>query len=72
MVIVALNVVLGLSVPQIDQAAHGGGFLSGAVLGVALAQPLSRAGVRRRLPRAALVLGLGLAALAGACAWLAR
>ena len=71
-VIIALNVVLGLTVPQIDQAAHGGGFLSGAVLGVALAQPLSSAGVRRRGKRAALVLLLGLAALAAACAWLAR
>lgn len=70
--IIALNVALGFSIPQIDNAAHFGGLLSGFLLGVALAQPLSQDGVRRRGRRAAIVGAVGLAAIAAACVLLPR
>lgn len=36
-----LNLVVGMSVPQIDMAAHAGGFVGGVVCGLILSQPLS-------------------------------
>jgi rhomboid protease GluP len=36
-----LNLVIGMSVPQIDMAAHAGGFVGGVVCGLILSQPLS-------------------------------
>jgi rhomboid protease GluP len=36
-----LNLIVGMSVPQIDMAAHAGGFVGGFVCGLILSQPLS-------------------------------
>lgn len=63
---VAYNVVFGLSIPNIDMSAHGGGLvtgmLAGVVLGRDLAHPKARVG-RRILGAAAMVVLLGLAAV---------
>lgn len=61
--IIILNVIIGVAVPGIDMAAHGGGLVVGAIVGFALAQPLTPAGVKRRLPVAAAVLVASLALL---------
>ena len=36
-----LNMIVGMSVPQIDMAAHAGGFVGGVVCGLILSQPIS-------------------------------
>ena len=43
-----LNIVIGMSVPAIDMAAHIGGFVGGIVFGLMLSQPVSPAMIRRR------------------------
>src|SRR5262249_45391776 len=72
LVVIAINVAIGLSIPQVDNSAHLGGLATGVLVGAALALPLSPEGVRRRLPRAGVVLLLGLAAVAGAILLLSR
>ncbi len=60
-----LNVVLGMSMKQIDQAAHVGGFLTGALFGLVLAP-----GLRGGLARASRVMAVALAlAGVGAIGW---
>ena len=36
-----LNMIVGMSVPQIDMAAHAGGFVGGVVCGLILSQPIA-------------------------------
>jgi rhomboid protease GluP len=58
------NVVIGLSIPRIDMAAHAGGFVAGLVIGVIMSQRLDRVTASSRALRnlAATVVGLlGLA-----------
>lgn len=62
---VGLNLLIGLAVPQIDLAAHGGGLVAGILCGAALARPLD-AGTRSRVLRALVVLVLSVALLTGA------
>ena len=35
---IVVNILIGLNVPQIDMAAHAGGFLTGLLLGATLPQ----------------------------------
>jgi rhomboid protease GluP len=65
LLMVALNVWLGLSVPNIDMAAHGGGAGAGFLAGFALARPLTPRGVAGRGVRALLVAVAGVVAAAG-------
>ncbi|MDA1229872.1 MAG: rhomboid family intramembrane serine protease [Planctomycetota bacterium] len=65
-----LNLVIGMSVPQIDMAAHVGGFVGGVVCGLILSQPLSPGILTRRKFRnlitvmaAAVILPLAIVAL---------
>ncbi len=57
-VFIGFSVYMALTATGIDNAAHGGGFLAGAALGLMLGTPLDRPGTAS-WPR----LGLGLAAL---------
>ncbi len=43
-----LNLVIGMSLPQIDMAAHTGGFVAGVICGLILSQPLSQEMIARR------------------------
>ncbi len=43
-----LNLVVGMSLPQIDMAAHIGGFVAGVICGLILSQPLSQGIIARR------------------------
>ena len=43
-----LNLVVGMSLPQIDMAAHIGGFVAGVMCGLILSQPLSQGIITRR------------------------
>ena len=45
---VVLNAVVGMSIPQIDMAAHAGGFVAGILCGLILSQPLSAEIIARR------------------------
>jgi len=45
---VILNLVVGMSIPQIDMAAHAGGFAAGVLCGLILSQPLSAEIIARR------------------------
>jgi len=61
-----LNLAFGLSVPEIDMAAHTGGLVMGLLLGLLMSHPLTREGLARhgwRVALAALVGAAGLAAL---------
>jgi rhomboid protease GluP len=65
-----LNLVVGMSVPQIDMAAHAGGFIGGVICGLILSQPLSPGILARRKFRnlivvmaAAVILPLAIVAL---------
>lgn len=69
---VALNLVLGFLVPQIDQAAHLGGLVGGLLCGTALAAPLTVEALPTRRRRPLLVLPIGLAVLAAVWALLPR
>lgn len=60
-VFAALLIAAGIAVPGIDNAAHTGGLVSGALLGMALAKPLTATSPR---PRAARWLGTAGFALA--------
>ena len=51
----AYNVLYGLGMSGLDQAAHVGGLVVGFLAGLVVALPLTPAGVRKRLPMAALV-----------------
>lgn len=61
----AVTIILGLSIPGIDNAAHMGGFLGGTLAGMALARPLDPAAhlPRRRRWLAAAALALVVAVL---------
>jgi len=59
------NLLYGVAHPGIDNAAHGGGFLSGLVLGAVTAMPVdlaARARLRGRRAMAGMVVGAGLIA----------
>lgn len=65
-----LNLAVGMSVPQIDMAAHVGGFVGGTICGLILSQPLSQGILARRKFRnliavmaAAVILPLAVVAL---------
>lgn len=62
----ALMLALGFFIPAIDNAAHGGGFLAGALLGSLLARPWMPGSplARQQAPWAAAVAMLGLLAMA--------
>jgi rhomboid protease GluP len=53
------NVILGLSIPAIDMAAHLGGLVGGFLCGAVLSQPLSQVTRTRRTLRNALALAMG-------------
>ncbi|MBW3541874.1 MAG: rhomboid family intramembrane serine protease [Planctomycetes bacterium] len=61
-IVIAINVVIGMTVPQIDNAAHMGGLAAGFACGVVLSRPLDPSLKSRRWRRNVLV------ALAGAAA----
>lgn len=69
-VLIALNVVLGLLIENVDMAAHLGGLCTGLGAGLLLARPLGapRVGASREL----LTLAIGLALVAGTAALLPR
>ncbi len=70
LMLIGINVVLGLSVPQIDNAAHMGGLVLGAVGGVALDRGLRDApGLSPRRWLGVLFLAALLAPLAWAVTW---
>jgi rhomboid protease GluP len=56
---VGYNLLFGLMVPQIDNAAHIGGLVTGFVCGLVLNQPLERASVAKRPARNVLAAMLG-------------
>ena len=58
---VVVNLVLGFSIPGIDQAAHIGGLLSGFLAGLLVAPTLTRDGPVRPYVRYGLALMLGVA-----------
>ena len=62
---VVLNVILGLSVPWIDMAAHLGGLVAGFLCGLVLSFPITPDGVARRNLRAAVVAMVGTVITAG-------
>jgi membrane associated rhomboid family serine protease len=65
LVILGINLLFGLAVPNIDLWAHGGGFVSGALLGMALdRRPAAAGGQLVRLVGALIVVGLALALVA--------
>jgi rhomboid protease GluP len=55
-----INLLIGALVPMIDMAAHGGGAVAGFLAGLALARPLTDAGVRGRGVRALLATAAGV------------
>lgn len=61
----AINILLGLSIPGIDNAAHLGGLLAGILTGAGLARPLAPATARRPAwrPLPLAVLAVAVAAL---------
>ena len=62
---VGFNVFFGLRVKGIDMAAHSGGFVGGAIAGLAVASPLGRRAAHAGR-RAALAAAIGLAVVVGA------
>lgn len=70
LLVIAVNVALGLTVPGIDNAAHMGGLAGGLVSGVFVSLPLTPAGFAARPRRAAAVGLVGLVAIAGLAAGL--
>ena len=67
-IFIGLNLAIGLSIEAIDNAAHGGGLLTGLVTGAALSRELPPA-PQRSLQNTALRIGLIVALQVGA--WLA-
>src|SRR5262249_47749128 len=65
---VAANLVFGITQPNVDVAAHLGGFIAGVFLGGALALPLVAGINAKRLRRSALVAATGTAVAAVAFA----
>lgn len=65
----AYNLVFGLSLPFIDNAAHIGGLVAGFVCGLLLSQPLDRVTVRNRAVRNLLMLVIGGGVLTAAIHW---
>lgn len=63
--VIGINVALGLTIPGIDNAAHGGGLVGGLAFGAAVSLPLTPAGFRARPRRAAAVAVAGLLAVLG-------
>ncbi len=66
MTILGYAVVMGLLIPRIDNAAHAGGFLSGALFGFIMSQPLSQVTPATRRIRNLAVLAFGMLGLAAA------
>lgn len=58
-----LNGLISVAIPQIDLAAHGGGFVVGVLFGFAVAQPMTREGASKRVSRALIAVGVAVAAL---------
>jgi rhomboid protease GluP len=69
---IAINLVIGLAFPFIDNAAHLGGLATGFVCGLVLSRPLEPAGARGRWRRNLLLFVIGGAALAGGAVALAQ
>ncbi len=65
MVFLGYNLLFGLSQKGIDMAAHLGGLAGGFVGGLLLSHPITPAGVRGRLGRAAALALIGFGTLAG-------
>jgi hypothetical protein len=64
MTFLVYNVIIGLTIPRIDMAAHAGGFVAGVICGLLMSHPLNQvsAGTRRMRNLATTTLGmLGLA-----------
>jgi rhomboid protease GluP len=57
------NIILGASIPGIDNAAHMGGFVCGIIFGAVLAQPLDMRLRRARQPRTLALAGVLVAML---------
>ena len=58
---VVLNLVVGMSIPQIDMAAHAGGFVAGVLCGLILSQPFSAEIIaRRKFKNLIVVMGAGI------------
>lgn len=66
--VIAVNVAMGFFISGLDQAAHLGGLLAGALLGLILPGVANRASVAQRLLRTAAAVGASGLLLAGA--WL--
>ncbi|MBN9119933.1 MAG: rhomboid family intramembrane serine protease [Planctomycetes bacterium] len=58
-----LNLILGLSQPNIDMAAHVGGFITGFFCGLLLSRPFTPEGAAGRPAQNILTAGLGAAAI---------
>ena len=63
-VIIAINLAYGLSVPGISNAGHLSGLLSGLLLGAVMARPLSDPMARERFFRPRLLTGISIGAAA--------
>lgn len=63
--VIGMNVLLGFFIAGLDQAAHIGGLLAGALLGFVLPDVASRATTASRWLRAAAAVGISAALLAG-------
>ncbi len=66
--IIGVNLAFGFSIPNIDNAAHMGGLIAGAMAGAALAHSLDSEGIARRGRRAALATLGGIGILAATLA----
>jgi rhomboid protease GluP len=60
------NLIIGIFIPRIDMAAHVGGFVSGAVFGFIMSQPLSQVTAATRRIRNLAVVAAGMLGLAAA------
>lgn len=67
-----LNGIIALSIRHLDHAAHAGGFLSGIVLGYALAHAPTPAGLRSRARRGWTVAAISIVLVVGAALALRR
>jgi rhomboid protease GluP len=63
------NLIFGLSIKQIDMAAHVGGLVAGFLCGIVMSQRLALASPGRRAVRNLVTAGLGGAGLCLALAW---
>jgi rhomboid protease GluP len=66
---IGFNLLLGFTIPVIDQAAHVGGLLSGLILGCILSQRLDQFAAQRRLRRNMIAAALSIVTLGILIEW---